>query len=301
MKKLLIVAASICAVPIAGIAALILSSMNLFAVAAVVCAAPVACIFAIIVFRKIKYRSWRRLKARVVSVETKERPISADVSETPTHIASVTFSCDGHSYDATMPPERDNNAPEVGSEIDILFDPATVRAVSAYGLADRMRAFLALAFIADLAAFAIFIGIWSDDFDGFPKIPLFWRPLLGLPMFAGAVMLVRRYTSTRRRADAGKLRPIRAAFAGYRLHRDRRRQGIRALRIRGTRLQKILRVTHIWAQKPESRRRRYALPRHGNRQSDRRKQLRHAAHHRRRLLLVGHSRDGGDAAAVNAA
>ena len=108
----------------------------------------------------------------------------------------------------------------VGSEIDILFDPATVRAVSAYGLADRMRAFLALAFIADLAAFAIFIGIWSDDFDGFPKIPLFWRPLLGLPMFAGAVMLVRRYTSTRRRADAGKLRPIRAAFAGYRLHRD---------------------------------------------------------------------------------
>lgn len=220
MKKLLIVAASICAVPIAGITALILSSMNLFAVAAVVCAAPVACIFAIIVFRKIKYRSWRRLKARVVSVETKERPISADVSETPTHIASVTFSCDGHSYDATMPPKRDNNAPEVGSEIDILFDPATVRAVSAYGLADRMRAFLALAFIADLAAFAIFIGIWSDDFDGFPKIPLFWRPLLGLPMFAGAVMLVRRYTSTRRRADAGKLRPIRAAFAGYRLHRD---------------------------------------------------------------------------------
>lgn len=95
MKKLLIVAASICAVPIAGIAALILSSMNLFAVAAVVCAAPVACIFAIIVFRKIKYRSWRRLKARVVSVETKERPISADVSETPTHIASVTSAATG--------------------------------------------------------------------------------------------------------------------------------------------------------------------------------------------------------------
>ena len=194
--------------------------MNLFAVTAAACTAPFAAALAFAAVKKIKYRDWRRLTARVVSVRTTEFRISEDVSETPKHEASVSFACEGLTYERPLPPLYENNAPAVGSEVEILFAPATGRTAYAHGFFGRLpRWFFALFFGADAWAFLIVWAVFSSS-SGFPKFPIFYKPLLGLPLFAAGCALAARYANLRRRADAGKLRPIRAAFAGYRLHRD---------------------------------------------------------------------------------
>ena len=194
--------------------------MNLFAATAAACAAPFAAALAFAAVKRIKYRDWRRLTASVVSVKTTERRVSEDVSETPKHEASVSFACERLSYEKPLPPLYENNAPAVGSEVEILFNPKACRAVRARGLFGGLpRRFFALFFGADAWAFLVVWAVFSSS-GGFPKFPIFYKPLLGLPLFAAGCTLAARYANLRRRAAAGKLRPIPAVFAGYRLRRD---------------------------------------------------------------------------------
>ena len=197
--------------------------MNLFAVGAVCCAAPAAVMFAFVAARRAKYKNWRRVAARVAAVNTQERRVSDDAVETPRQDVTVSFSFGGLRCEKPLPPVYENNAPAVGSVVEILYDPKSGRAVRADGFFEKLPSWFLVVFIcADALAFLIFWCVCSSlgIGGGVPKFPAFYKPLLGLPFLAAGFALAARWSNLRRRVKSGKLRPIPATFAGYRLRRD---------------------------------------------------------------------------------
>lgn len=173
------------------------------------------------IYKKIKYKGWRRITARVVSVETRERPVSDDVSETPEHTVTAAFRYGGADFEKKLPPEYANNAPAEGCAVEILFDPAAERAVYAQSFFDKLPRFFPAVFLcADLSAFLLIWRVMSPLDDGVPAFPEFLIPLPGLMFFIAGCATASRYARARRVARAGGIRPIPAVFVGYRLCRE---------------------------------------------------------------------------------